>query len=514
MRGYADLVRELGGDPAAFLARFGIPAGAEQQAGRVRLLRRAASACWRPAPRSCGVRTSGFASRGWQGLDILGPIAVIARNAQTVLGGLRGDRALPLRPLPRVDADGSRRAPEAGLGFTYEMTEPGVPYIQGYELSMGIAVRIIRLLGGPQARPRSGLVHACPAGLGRRLPRALGCPVRFEQTVVRVRAVGADGRHGASRTPIPRPDASPRNTLSPPTCPALRAAVRTRGRTDPPAAAHRPMQRRRHRRRTRDASADAAAATGRRGRALSGHHRPGTPRPGGALPRRAGTASQPDRRPARLFRTERAQPVVPALVRKDAAAIPGEPFGDHHRAKGAHESDQRVTQCPTYERIFRYEAGTSTGSTLVAACPNSHPQTETNCQEQQQFSRIYDRSGIRGPKRLRTGADSPYVEVMSSVDLALLPIRIGRNLVDTVCACGHTAGTRAAGGARSGRQNARRGAAGGATARAQLPAPAGWPFGEEFPRTCGTGRLADGALFWTDFLYDDHGATGAPGAAA
>lgn len=44
----------------------------------------------------------------------------------------------------------------------------------------------------------------------------------------------------------------------------------------------------------------------------------------------------------------------------------------------------------------------------------------------------------------------------------------------------------------------------------QLPVPAGWPFGEEFPRTCGVGRLAGGALFWTDFLYDDHGATGIP----
>jgi hypothetical protein len=44
----------------------------------------------------------------------------------------------------------------------------------------------------------------------------------------------------------------------------------------------------------------------------------------------------------------------------------------------------------------------------------------------------------------------------------------------------------------------------------KLPAPAGWPFGEEFPRTCGTGRFAGGASFWTDFLYDDHGATGFP----
>jgi pimeloyl-ACP methyl ester carboxylesterase len=41
-----------------------------------------------------------------------------------------------------------------------------------------------------------------------------------------------------------------------------------------------------------------------------------------------------------------------------------------------------------------------------------------------------------------------------------------------------------------------------------LPAPVKWPFGEQFSRTCGTARMTGGALFWTDFLYDDHGATG------
>ncbi|MHB8449415.1 MAG: peptidase [Mycobacteriales bacterium] len=54
---------------------------------------------------------------------------------------------------------------------------------------------------------------------------------------------------------------------------------------------------------------------------------------------------------------------------------------------------------------------------------------------------------------------------------------------------------------------------GGVPAAAQrpqpaLPTPAGWPFPEAFPRTSGTGRLAGGATYWTDFLYDDHGAAG------
>lgn len=39
----------------------------------------------------------------------------------------------------------------------------------------------------------------------------------------------------------------------------------------------------------------------------------------------------------------------------------------------------------------------------------------------------------------------------------------------------------------------------------ELPAPAGWPFPESFPRTSGTGRLDQGASYWSDYLYDDVG---------
>src|SRR4051794_31106231 len=43
-----------------------------------------------------------------------------------------------------------------------------------------------------------------------------------------------------------------------------------------------------------------------------------------------------------------------------------------------------------------------------------------------------------------------------------------------------------------------------------VPTPAAWPFGDASPRTSGTGRLGGGASFWSDFLYDDHGARGLP----
>jgi hypothetical protein len=95
------------------------------------------------------------------------------------------------------------------------------------------------------------------------------------------------------------------------------------------------------------------------------------------------------------------------------------------------------------------------------------------------------------------------------LDLALLPLRIARHVVGVLA----DAVTPAP--APPGELVVVDGMPEGAPPAArrpepQLPVPAGWPFGEEFPRTCGTGRLAGGALFWTDFLYDDHGATGLP----
>ena len=45
-----------------------------------------------------------------------------------------------------------------------------------------------------------------------------------------------------------------------------------------------------------------------------------------------------------------------------------------------------------------------------------------------------------------------------------------------------------------------------------LPVPTGWPFPDAFSRTSGTGRLADGALEWTDWVDDAYGASSPEGA--
>ena len=40
----------------------------------------------------------------------------------------------------------------------------------------------------------------------------------------------------------------------------------------------------------------------------------------------------------------------------------------------------------------------------------------------------------------------------------------------------------------------------------RLATPDGWPFAQRISRTSGTERLHGGASYWTDFVYDDHGA--------
>ena len=180
MWGYPELVRELGGDPEAFLSRFHIPSGAELRQDAflsfeafIRLLEASAEDLRCP---DFGLRLS---SR--QGLDILGPLAVIARNAQTVLSGAEAIARYLYIHSPALRL--TERRTERGIEFTYEVTEPGIPYpLQLYELSMGIAVRILHLLAGPQARFRAISFMHEQRGSDTAYRDALDCPVRFGQS--------------------------------------------------------------------------------------------------------------------------------------------------------------------------------------------------------------------------------------------------------------------------------------------------------------------------------------------
>jgi AraC-like DNA-binding protein len=179
MWGYPELVGELGGDPEAFLSRFHIPSGAEHREDAFmsfdafnRMLEASADDLQCPG---FGLRLS---SR--QGLHILGPLAVIARNAQTVLSGVETIGRYLYIHSPALKL--TERRTERDIEFAYDVTDPGPYPLQGYELSMGIAVRILRLLAGPEARfDAISFMHE-QRGSDTAYHDALDCPVRFGQT--------------------------------------------------------------------------------------------------------------------------------------------------------------------------------------------------------------------------------------------------------------------------------------------------------------------------------------------
>ena len=180
--GYGDLVRELGGDPAPFLSRFRIPRGIENQEDAF-ISFDAYARMLEASAQDLGCPDFGLRLSRWQGLHTLGPIAVIARNAQTLLGGVEAIARYLYVHSPALKLAVAPRTTQADLRFTYEVIEQGLPdVVQTYEISMAIAVQIIRLLGGPEARPNTISFMHDQHGTDAAYRETLGCPVRFRQT--------------------------------------------------------------------------------------------------------------------------------------------------------------------------------------------------------------------------------------------------------------------------------------------------------------------------------------------
>lgn len=218
--GYTDLMRELGADPLPFLRRFDIPPGIEHQedafmslAGFVRMLE--ASAAELDCP-DFGLRLA-----RWQGLGILGPVAVIARNAATLFGGLEAIGRYLYVHSPALTLTVSSTTARSNVRFGYEVTEPGIPYpLQGYELSMANAARMIACWADRRrgrAFSRSDMRNWAPTP-----PTAKRWVVPFGSA-----GHGAGSRWttgspvGPSTMRIRKPSASPRNIWNPNTFRAM-----------------------------------------------------------------------------------------------------------------------------------------------------------------------------------------------------------------------------------------------------------------------------------------------------
>lgn len=179
--GYPELVRELGGDPATLMARFDLSPGVEHENDAfvpfdaVALLLDASA-------EALDCPDFGLRLVRWQGLDILGPVAVIARNSQTVADGMEAVARFLYVHSPALELTRAPALRPGTLRFTYRVKELTLSRLgQAYELSMANGVRIIRLLGGPDADPDGvSLLHS-QLGPQSSYVEALGDSVAFDQ---------------------------------------------------------------------------------------------------------------------------------------------------------------------------------------------------------------------------------------------------------------------------------------------------------------------------------------------
>ncbi|WP_197715208.1 AraC family transcriptional regulator [Nocardioides baekrokdamisoli] len=185
IRGYDALVRELGGDPRSLRRRFGLPR--EDQTTDESFVPYAPMA-WMLQTTADELDCPDFGLRlsAWQGLGILGPIAVVARNTETILEAFVAigrylhahSPVLHLSPVGPYDPGHQQGL----IAFNYSIEEPGLPYLpQTYELSLGNGMQILRMLSGPEVPHGSLAFRHAQVGPWSTYAEVLGPSVEFEQ---------------------------------------------------------------------------------------------------------------------------------------------------------------------------------------------------------------------------------------------------------------------------------------------------------------------------------------------
>lgn len=201
LQGFLELVRELGTDPAPLLALSHIPVGAvgDQDSfvdyrSVITVLETAATVTATPGfGRQLALR---------QGLDILGPVGIAARTAPTVAAALAAiDQYMSVySPALSATIDPQPTARHARFDWRLAVSRP-IAHRQAAELALGVALRVFRLLIGPDFTPAVVHFRHEPLTGVEDYSRYFGCPVcfampdngfRFPRAVL-VQPLAADG---------------------------------------------------------------------------------------------------------------------------------------------------------------------------------------------------------------------------------------------------------------------------------------------------------------------------------
>jgi AraC-like DNA-binding protein len=191
LRGYEPLVRELGGDPSRTLAGSHLhPAllGSTDAYIPFKSVARVVEST--AAELGCPDFSLRLANR--QNIEILGPIALIARHSPTSREALHGiaQHLGNYSPALRIGLDEPERE---HTRYTFEVLVPGIPSLtQIFQLGLGVSLGVFRLLMGDGFRPLEvAIPHAQPPH-AHTYRSFFGCHVQFDSDYAGMRVRNAD----------------------------------------------------------------------------------------------------------------------------------------------------------------------------------------------------------------------------------------------------------------------------------------------------------------------------------
>lgn len=179
LQGFPELVRELGADPQPLLDLAHLPAAAigdhdsfVSYRGVVTVLEAAALAT--------GADDFGRRLGDRQGLEILGPLGVAARTAATVGAALQAIEQYMTVYSPAIAIEVATPPPGRLARLDWRIVVRNAPpHRQSAELALGVTLRVLQLLAGPDFRPVSLHLRHQPLGDPASYVTHFGCPVEF-----------------------------------------------------------------------------------------------------------------------------------------------------------------------------------------------------------------------------------------------------------------------------------------------------------------------------------------------
>lgn len=179
IQGFMDLVEELGGDAADLLQRAHLtPEVVGEHESFVDY--RSVISLLEIAAQATGAADFGRRLASRQGVEILGPVGVAARTAPTVAAALQAVEQYITVYSPAVAVGISVVVGQPLATFEWRIVPARPPaHPQAAELSLGVSIRVFRLLVGDDFLPTSVQLRHAPLTERSDYADYFGCPVEF-----------------------------------------------------------------------------------------------------------------------------------------------------------------------------------------------------------------------------------------------------------------------------------------------------------------------------------------------